>query len=373
MIQISLEQFALMAPRLHVSKRVEVLAELNRCLDEFQIGKTVFRAAAFVSNLLHESNQFSWTSEIWGPTPAQQRYEPVFDAAGKVINRKAIDLGNFEKGDGYKRRGLGWIQTTGGKNQRRVFTRMGEDPESDPEKLRQPRYAAKAAGIFWTDNNLSRLADCLTGERDANETKTLRAVCRRINGGYNGFDDRVKYYWRVLSILRGSVAAKKAVRNLTDSLVASNRIPEISTAAGAAALAPAELVPNSAEVSIAAREQIAQAREAANISEESALDVANQQEQATALIDYAEAVSPAQARAAAARAKQTLGEKILAWGAWAFGLLKAGDVSAWLVVTLVVVAVAYLAWTQRKTLKRWKAIGTTHFKEWVFTEPVPAA
>ena len=39
------------------------------------------RAAAFLAQLAHESGQFRFMEEIWGPTPAQQRYEP-HDHAG---------------------------------------------------------------------------------------------------------------------------------------------------------------------------------------------------------------------------------------------------------------------------------------------------
>ena len=47
---------------------------------------TPARIAAFLAQVGHESGGFRYTTEIWGPTPAQQRYE----------GRK--DLGNTQPG-----------------------------------------------------------------------------------------------------------------------------------------------------------------------------------------------------------------------------------------------------------------------------------
>ena len=51
------------------------------------------RQAAFIAQIGHESGRLIYVRELWGPTPAQERYE------GRA------DLGNTEKGDGFKFRG----------------------------------------------------------------------------------------------------------------------------------------------------------------------------------------------------------------------------------------------------------------------------
>jgi len=125
---------------------------INETLDAFQIN-TPARQAAFLPQLAHESGRLHYTTEIWGPTPAQGGYE------GRA------DLGNTQPGDGYKFRGHGLIQTTGRANHARVrdgLRAMGYDCydfEEDPAALAIPRWAALSAGLFWSDHNLNALAD----------------------------------------------------------------------------------------------------------------------------------------------------------------------------------------------------------------------
>jgi len=53
--------------------------------------------AQFMAQMAHESGNFRYLQEIWGPTSAQQRYE----------GRR--DLGNTQPGDGYRYRGRGYV------------------------------------------------------------------------------------------------------------------------------------------------------------------------------------------------------------------------------------------------------------------------
>ncbi|ULH18273.1 hypothetical protein MF271_22685 (plasmid) [Deinococcus sp. KNUC1210] len=66
------------------------------------------RLSHFLAQVTHESGGFRWMVEIWGPTPAQIRYE------GR------LDLENTEPGDGFRYRGRGPMMLTGRGNFRNV-------------------------------------------------------------------------------------------------------------------------------------------------------------------------------------------------------------------------------------------------------------
>lgn len=135
---------------------------------------TLARQAAFLAQIGHESGGLKWIAEIWGPTPAQERYE----------GRK--DLGNTKPGDGSKFRGHGLIETTGRANHARVRDRLRErfdnvpDFEADPEALMDTKWAALSACDYWDMHGLNVLAD-------AGDFERLTEV---INGGLNGYEDR---------------------------------------------------------------------------------------------------------------------------------------------------------------------------------------
>lgn len=146
---------------------------------------TLERLAMFLAQIGHESGSLRYTSELWGPTQAQRRYE------GRA------DLGNTRPGDGSRFRGHGLIQTTGRANHARVRDRLRErfhgapDFEAEPERLTEPQWAALSAADYWDDRGLNALADAGDFER----------ITRRINGGLNGHADRVARLERARRVL----------------------------------------------------------------------------------------------------------------------------------------------------------------------------
>lgn len=146
---------------------------------------TPARQAAFLAQVGHESGGLKYTSEIWGPTEAQERYE----------GRK--DLGNTQPGDGSRYRGHGLIQTTGRANHAKVRDRLRErfadvpDFEADPAALMETQWAALSACDYWDMHNLNALADAGKFER----------ITRKINGGLNGLEDRIARHEHALAAL----------------------------------------------------------------------------------------------------------------------------------------------------------------------------
>lgn len=126
------------------------------------------RVADWIAQVGHESEGFQYTREIWGPTPAQMRYE------GRE------DLGNIRPGDGKRFMGRGLIQITGRANYRKAGAALGFDLELNPELLESDLLAARSAAWFWYDKGLNALSD--SGD--------FIALTKRINGGTNGLADR---------------------------------------------------------------------------------------------------------------------------------------------------------------------------------------
>ncbi|WP_042956651.1 glycoside hydrolase family 19 protein [Pseudomonas brassicacearum] len=151
---------------------------LNTAMGRYQI-VGLQRIAAFIAQIGHESGQLCYVRELWGPTPAQARYE------GRD------DLGNTMAGDGFKYRGRGLIQITGRANYRECGEALGLDLISQPELLEEPEWAAKSAAWFWSTRGLNTLADAGAFER----------ITRRINGGLNGLADRLALWEKAREVL----------------------------------------------------------------------------------------------------------------------------------------------------------------------------
>lgn len=152
---------------------------LTAAMAEFDID-TPTRQAAFLAQVAHESGLFRWTSEIWGPTPAQMRYSQRADLGNTrpEARRFAEQAGVVDPGKFY--RGHGLIQVTGYLNHVRAGQVLGIDAAAHPELLAEPEYAARSAGDFWRDHGLNPLAD----------EGAFELITRRINGGLNGYAER---------------------------------------------------------------------------------------------------------------------------------------------------------------------------------------
>jgi putative chitinase len=143
--------------------------------------KTPLQKAHFLAQCAHESGDFIYTKEIWGPSSAQQRYE------GRS------DLGNTQSGDGFRFAGRGYIQVTGRANYSQ-FRKGVPDDVVENSTLVEKKYVAETDCWFWRTRKLNEAAiDDSMG--------TLKYITKRINGGYNGLEDRKKKfcgYWKKL-------------------------------------------------------------------------------------------------------------------------------------------------------------------------------
>lgn len=147
---------------------------------------TPIRQAMFLPNVGHESGRLQYTTEIWGPTPAQKGYE----------GRR--DLGNTEPGDGSRFRGRGLIQTTGRANYVAVRDRLRErfagvpDFVAEPAALAEPQWAALSACDYWDMRRLNDWAD--KGDFDGVCDLINRGRKTQADGDSNGWADRLALY-----------------------------------------------------------------------------------------------------------------------------------------------------------------------------------
>lgn len=158
--------------------------------DEFEI-RTPADRAMFLAQCGHESASFRYNRELWGPTPAQKRYERNFDEPWKPggVNALAFRLGNSEPGDGRKYMGRGPLQLTGRGNYAEFGEALGLDLVHAPDIVQFPHIGIRVAGCYWKRRGLSNLS------RDI-----VRAT-RVINGGDNGLADRTERWGRAMHAL----------------------------------------------------------------------------------------------------------------------------------------------------------------------------
>jgi predicted chitinase len=182
---VNSEQLKSIMPRLTPARNTAFLPFLQAAMAEFAI-ESPARAAAFLAQLAHESGQFQFMEELWGPTAAQKRYEPP--------SSLATTLGNTETGDGKRFKGRGPIQITGRANYRQFGDMLGIDLVSDPPRAAVPDVAFRIAGLFWSKKGLNELADRATDD-------AFREITKRINGGSNGLADRRQFYARARTVL----------------------------------------------------------------------------------------------------------------------------------------------------------------------------
>lgn len=156
---------------------------LNAAMEAYGITNPQ-QQAMFLAQIGHETGRLVFMVELWGPTPAQVRYE------GRA------DLGNTQPGDGHLFRGRGMFQTTGRSNYATLTQRLRRKfPDKDvpnfearPDLVANSEWAALAAADYWVQRGCGKYADI--GD--------IEKVTRVINGGINGLEERKLLWSRAL-------------------------------------------------------------------------------------------------------------------------------------------------------------------------------
>lgn len=202
----------------------------SETFDRFSIN-TVFRACHFLSQCMHESNDFKVKEENLNYSKPElivkvfRKFDLDHD---RVIDPEEIEfakqfvhnpqklanyvyadkLGNRDEssGDGWTHRGFGFIQTTGRTNQMRVMEVFGL---SSPEQIKEDRFAMLSAGLFWDDNKINIVADGGFTE------DVIKAVTKKINPALQGLADREAKLNKICDTLQKDVNAAKQLTELT--------------------------------------------------------------------------------------------------------------------------------------------------------------
>ncbi|WER48217.1 hypothetical protein CupriaWKF_25810 [Cupriavidus sp. WKF15] len=118
---------------------------------------------------------------------------------GSYVYADRMGNGGESTGEGFKYRGRGILQVTGKAGYQSFQDEHNKrDPYdikdfiSHPELISEnAQYAVESAFIFWSKNNLNPTAD----------SRSVADVTQKVNGGQNGYPDRLRRYNKVAAIL----------------------------------------------------------------------------------------------------------------------------------------------------------------------------
>lgn len=162
---LTIDEMQKIVVNVKVEKLSSYLKELNIGFKKFGIKKCRAKAH-FLSQLLHESGHFNFTSEING---ANTSYQPWF--------------------------GRGLIQITLRDNYKKYGEYIGEDVvSSDAARDKLTTLPHSVLSAFWY-YEVSRKLDVFSAEDDFNK---ITAV---INGGFNGYNDRLSIFNTAVKVL----------------------------------------------------------------------------------------------------------------------------------------------------------------------------
>ncbi len=190
-------------------KSQEFVENLNSILPKHNIDSKQ-RVCAFLAQCGHESGGFTiFIENLNYSKEGLLRVFPKYfnEKDAETFARKPIDIanrvyanrmgnGDVSSGDGYRYRGRGIMQITGKANYS-SFSQwaMGNTHfVTNPDIVAQPSWAITSACWYWSKNDLNRFVD----------KDDFKGLTKAINGGYNGLDDRVNIYNKLMSSYKES-------------------------------------------------------------------------------------------------------------------------------------------------------------------------
>ena len=181
-------------------------------LPKYEIN-TPNRIAGFFAQTCHESMNFSALSEnlSYRKETLEKLFSKYFSKAGRnaadyekqpekianVIYANRLGNGDTASGEGFAFRGRGIIQLTGKDNYTAFGKSVGMTAEQVIDYVQTKKGALESACWYWNSRNIN--AAC-----DKSDTTLM---CKLVNGGTIGLEDRLKHYEQALAVLGGAVPA----------------------------------------------------------------------------------------------------------------------------------------------------------------------
>ena len=178
---------------------------------------TAGRAAHFISQCAHESNNFRSLQENlnYSEKSLNAVFGRYFGTGGtkrnaaeyarnpeKIANYVYMDefrkykMGNIKPGDGWLFRGRGLKQLTGRENYTKFGRSINISAEAAAVYVATPAGAVESACWFWDTNKLNTIAD----------TDDVTRMTKKINGGNIGLADRQQRYAKAMQVFGSPVS-----------------------------------------------------------------------------------------------------------------------------------------------------------------------
>ena len=193
------------------------------------------RIAGFLAQCGHESGGFRFVEEnlnysakaldsVFGKYFKNggrdaKKYARKPEKIANVVYGNRMGNGDEDSGDGWQFKGRGYIQLTGRNN----YTSFAESVDMDLDEcidyLKTPKGALESALWFWDTNKLNKYCD----------KHDVKGMTKRVNGGYNGLEDREEKWEKVLDLLGGASVAPSSAPSTDIVLSIGDRGDEVES------------------------------------------------------------------------------------------------------------------------------------------------
>ena len=165
------------------------------------------RAAHLLGQVVHESGTFKYTEEnlnysvdaclrVFGKYFKSEEEAKPYARNPKALADKVYGHRGGNLGQGFAWRGRGFLQLTHRDNYRAFASDMRLPDVMDNPDLVASDYAMESAIWYFRRNNLWTICD--QGVTD----EVIKKVTKKVNGGYNGLDHRIKETHKIYDWLK---------------------------------------------------------------------------------------------------------------------------------------------------------------------------